>query len=408
MEYRAQTPVGWSRTTNFLVASAALGCTGCETLDLRESGGAIIAGQPSPDDVGIVAVTLRSASCEPAPIGVHCTATLVAPRVVITAAHCLENNPPNALAVFFGPVLDDATILGDDVLVPVSGGRAHPGFDAATHANDIAVLILERAAPAGITPIALQRQPLPDISGETVRLVGYGIDAITSTTVGTRRSGTALVTEVGADDLRMAPGPAMSCQGDSGGPVLYGAPGAEQLIGVTTWGDAACADFGVAARVDRYIDTFVQPILDEAAASPMRRAFDPSERLCRATCATDADCPLETVCFGLEGAAKHCIYHGLPAGELGDACTSATECEDACVRVGTGCRRLVPCEPEPGDHCAPPDDGCGCAAPASPSSLLVLVVLAMACAARRTTRSSRRTASYRDARAPRRGSRQRR
>jgi MYXO-CTERM domain-containing protein len=361
---------------------------------------AILGGMPSADDEAVVGLAYQPTACGPAPIAIHCTGVLIAPRVVLTAAHCLGGNAPNAIGVFFGAVLDPMNAS----LVPVIGGRAHPDFDEATHAHDIAVLILD-SEPPGITPFAWQRDPLPDVLGQSVRIIGYGIDDISSTTIGTKREGTSRVTQIDTGELRTEPAPAMSCHGDSGGPVVGGTP--ELVIGIATWGDPACSQFGVAARVDRYAP-FVQPIIDEAAVSPMRRGFDPRERFCATTCASDSECPAETVCFGLAGADKHCVYRGLPAGELGEPCTTASECEDACVRVGDGCLRYVPCDPEPSDHCAPNDDGCGCAAPGTSRSSLLLALLAMVFAARRSTRCARRKAASHGARGPHRASTPRR
>jgi MYXO-CTERM domain-containing protein len=352
---------------------------------------AILGGTPTVDDAAVVGLAYQPTSCGASPIAIHCTGVVIAPRVVLTAAHCLGGNPPNAIGVFFGEVLDASTAS----LVPVVGGRAHPGFDEATHANDIAVLILASDA-AGVTPLAIQRDPLPDLSGQSVRIVGYGIDDIASTAIGIKREGMSRITQIDANDVRTEPAPAMSCHGDSGGPILAGSP--EVVIAVATWGDPACAQFGVAARLDPYA-AFVQSIVDEAEVSPMRRVFDPGEAFCASSCNSDNECPAQTVCFGLSGADKHCVYRGLPAGELGDACTSATECEDACVRVGDGCLRFIPCDREPSDHCAPSDDGCGCTAPGGSPSSLMLGLLAMAYAARRPTRCARRTATTRDARA---------
>ncbi|HEY5947160.1 MAG TPA: trypsin-like serine protease, partial [Kofleriaceae bacterium] len=192
------------------------------------------------------------------------------------------------------------------------------------------------------------------LSGSTVRLVGYGLTSPTGIATGVRRMGTATVTEMTATELRVAPGPAMSCHGDSGGPVL--APdgaGGEQLIGVTTWGDPGCVEFGVAIRVDPYA-AFLQPILDEAASPAPRRAFDPNESLCATSCEHDSDCPEETVCFAPAGAPRRCTYHGLPQAELGAACTGDSASE-LCVPVGDSCRQLIACE-SGGE-----DDGCGCA-----------------------------------------------
>lgn len=207
---------------------------------------AILDGTPAATDVAVVGIAQRTTACgggESAAIA--CTGTLVAPRVVVTAAHCLGLAAPNAHQVFFG-----ASWADGGVIIPVIGGRAHPQFDPSTHANDIAALILESDAPA--PPIAMRAEPLPDLTGTDVRLVGSGVTSPTANETGVRRGGVARVTAIGADDVRVAPSPAMSCRGDSGGPVLADTGDGEQLIGVTSYGDPACARFGVAIRVDRH------------------------------------------------------------------------------------------------------------------------------------------------------------
>jgi secreted trypsin-like serine protease len=54
--------------------------------------------------------------------------------------------------------------------------------------------------------------------------------------------------------------------GDSGGPALGNdASGQQRLIGVTSWGDEDCKQFGVDTRVDAFWD-FLQPYLDDETA----------------------------------------------------------------------------------------------------------------------------------------------
>jgi MYXO-CTERM domain-containing protein len=304
-------------------------------------------------------VTQRQATCEPLPYDISCTATVIAPRVVLTAAHCLGNNPANFMAVFFGE-----SVAAGGTVIDVRAGRVHPDFDPATHANDLAALILEREVPAGVVPAALRTTPLPDLTGTQVRIVGYGeTSSAAGAAAGARRKGTAIVTQVSSSEVRLSPAPAISCRGDSGGPVFAPAGTGEELIAVTSWGDPGCAQFSVAIRIDPHVASFLQPILEEAENPSPRRPFDPDERLCASTCERDTDCPEETICFGPPGAPRRCTYHGFPQVELGPACTPTDDCEDPCAPVGDGCRRLIHCENPPGDHCGPADDpGCGCAA----------------------------------------------
>ncbi len=331
-----------------------LGACGVETGTTQQS---IIGGTLS-NEPAVVALLRRPVSCQPEGSPLECTGTLVAPRVVITAAHCVGDAPVNAIDVFFGSDID-----GPGMRIPVSGGRAHPDWDPETHANDVAALILATDAP--VAPIALSAA-LPDLTAMDVRLVGYGVAAGASTDVGEQREGTARVTEMSAAEIRMVPGPSMSCRGDSGGPVLSGG----QLVGVTSYGDPACTQLGVAMRTDAYAALFQSVLLEAAAAAP-RAAFDPAEHLCDRVCGADADCPDETVCVR-----ERCSYHGLPAGEFGAACTGDGPCP--CVAMPDGaCREFLACVAEGSATCVVHDPGCDCHSSGPSSFGLALIVLGL-------------------------------
>lgn len=157
---------------SFLVAAvlvAGLSSAACDAASdpVGHSEQAIVNGTLAPGDVAVVGLAHRAVTCEPNPTSIECSATLVAPRVVVTAAHCLGFAPPNAFEVFFGASFEEGGLA-----IPVVGGRAHPAYDAVTHANDIAVLVLESDAPATIVPIPMRTVALPDLTGSTVRMVG--------------------------------------------------------------------------------------------------------------------------------------------------------------------------------------------------------------------------------------------
>lgn len=65
------------------------------------------------------------------------------------------------------------------------------------------------------------------------------------------------ITEVNPTELVYSKAGANTCVGDSGGPALAkNAAGVTVVIGVTSWGDDGCTDFGVDTRVDAY-PTFI-------------------------------------------------------------------------------------------------------------------------------------------------------
>jgi len=302
---------------------------------------AVVGGALEPGYPAVGAIVPVSPLCgepvEAAPV--TCTGTLVAPRVVLTAAHCVENlDVPQVLSVVFAS--ETARALPAE-RVRVVEGRLHPDWSAGK--NDLGVLLLAEDAP--VAPMPLEGLALPtDVVGRTTRVVGFGSDDQGRT--GSRRSGTARVTAVEAGSFSIGGAPAMSCGGDSGGPSFLEVNGAERIIGVTSYGDLTCTR-GTNMRLDVHA-TFLQTILDEVArAPPTRPPFDPTVDACTTRCQGHGDCPLGMACVPLPGGEKSCAVAGLEAGRFGEECTGSNE-ERLCVKTGETCRLWLPCaEAEP-------------------------------------------------------------
>jgi secreted trypsin-like serine protease len=168
--------------------------------------------------------------------GVACGATLIAPNVVVTAAHCAYRHRDHQLAFGVGDVAARTRVRVVEVHYHPSAHLERQGVLDVAHAlllNDLAYLVLERAVD-GVQPAKLP-------SGEPergcgVELVGYG----DGDAAGTRTSveGCVLVgAQLGTDsivEIRPALGGAVCHRdGDEGhGAILPASDGAPVLVGI--------------------------------------------------------------------------------------------------------------------------------------------------------------------------------
>ena len=173
----------------------------------------------------------------------YCGGTLIAPNVVLTAAHCLTDRR-TALAEL--RVSDATRTLGVSALV------LHPKFDEGSMHYDAALLFLSQPLDGVRTLSMATSSPR---AGSTVSAAGWGKTREgAATTPGELRSA---VLEVGttsecsrgntsfgpyfAPSMLCASKPGRdTCSGDSGGPLVGTSGGHAALVGITSFGDG-CA-----------------------------------------------------------------------------------------------------------------------------------------------------------------------
>lgn len=208
-----------------------------------------------------------------------CTGTVIAPRVVLTAAHCVR--PRTALKLSLLPQHSgNGSEPGD---IPVTDVYVDPEFDRMHAGHDIALLATD--VDLGVTPAPLNREPLgKTLVGKEIRAVGYGL---TSSDAGwpsqfVRRHTMITVVSAPGEFLDVEQAGKGICQGDSGGPsFMRRSDGSELLVAVHSFG--LCEGRASETRVDFYlsrIDEFVAahspPAGPDAAASDAANAASPA------------------------------------------------------------------------------------------------------------------------------------
>jgi hypothetical protein len=317
-----------------LRSALAAACAAAVVIACARDARAIVGGAPDTTHVAVVAIQPVPPTCGQPPTDIQCTGTLVAPRIVVTAAHCLNTvDTAQLMTVTFAADVSTAT---DAERVRTIDARIDPAWTSGF--DDVALLRLEQDAP--VAPAMLDLAS-PAKTSASVTVVGFGADGVGNT--GKRLSGASLVGAVRPGDFDITASPAMTCNGDSGGPAFENDGAGERFVGIASYGDEACTT-GTEMRVDALSSFLTSAMADLSAAAPPRPALDTSVDTCTASCATQADCPIGMWCVARDDGTQGCAIAGLDPGRFGASCTQS-DGNTPCVNAGNACKQWLPCTP---------------------------------------------------------------
>ncbi len=362
---------------NLVAMVALLGMFGCQASadDNVETGEqTIIGGDSFVQEFGSVAAMFiklppddQGNSRDP----IWCAGTLVDSRTVLTAASCLWDNveqnkisPTDVTINNFGFPVVTTNFEIEEVFFhryfdPDGGGQ-----------NDLALVRLKSAVPAGVAPAVLSERALVDsdivsdancdpdgndIGNSDVpgcaTMVGFGETDDTKADFGARLKVVTPLQLIAERHVLAGTQTSTTCLGDSGAPVFMDFGAGLVLVAISE-SQINCRTSVRRTRVDKYVTEFIYPYLDRFSGNcPIDgtctttgcRSADPDCDDCLTGNACKEDCPTRD-------------WDCTVGKFLGDTCTADGECEEngRCVTARdddafTFCSR--PCDPADAGSC---------------------------------------------------------
>lgn len=241
--------------------------------------------------------------------GYACSGSVVAPRVILTAGHCVEDLESSSLVepglVHVATGVSNLRHIPADKISTVEQVLVYPHFDPSKLHGDAGLLILK--SPVSAAPIALATKADASLyeAGTELTIAGWGLDKRGAEEIPNQLQAASVPVEesarcakgirhiypfldpslqvctIDAPQFKITP-----CHGDSGGPAIATrADGSMVEIGVTSMGDATCKPTSPAVytRVDQISEWVQKWIASVESGGPQPQIRVPTAHLPRLT-----------------------------------------------------------------------------------------------------------------------------